>query len=365
MRWLELLPSSVGFGVLLAFAVLAAGAAQAPTAAGQSAVLDGPGVWTLRDLGYSDIVMPAGGGTVIPSPSGIPLRTTEPVTYLLPDGAAQGPDIWYLMHFHFEIEFQEDTQGGSAEVATMINFDGSPSFGTSAAIEFMPVVRNGALTVDWDALGLTDGRQTGSSESGRVEMQFSNYLSNAGVRPGENSILFVLREYEGVKVAALHVFDDTSIEVSPLSPPELAVDVAAGWEPPARGGETFEVPYTVRNVGGWPAKDVVAEVSYPEDGLWLLGAPTVTTLLLEGGEETSGNFKFRALSRGAYDITLSVGGRTGGNDQTTVTATITSPADDPARRWGLVALVVGLSALPIIPFGRLLDSFTGRGVRPD
>lgn len=353
--------------VAVACALLAFQIVQAPSAAGQSVLLDSTGMWTLHDLGYSDIVLPAGGGTSVDAPSGLPTRLTAPVTYLLPESAAQGPDLWYIVHFHFEIEFQEDTQGGTAEIFTMINFDDSPPFGAGASVQFNPIVRDGSLAVDWNTLGLTDGRQTGTAGSRQIEMRASNYISNGGVVPGENSLVFAVREYEGAKIATLHVFDDTSIEVTPLSPPQLSVEVTPRWEPPAKGGDTFEVPYTVTNVGGWPAKDVVTGVSYPEDLLRLVEENAVTTPLLDGGEQASGAFKFEALSSGQFDITVRVQGQTGNMDETTVTATITSSKDvSKVTFWGLVALVLAASALPLIPFGRLLDSFVGRGAkRPD
>jgi hypothetical protein len=351
--------------MLLACALLAVQIARIPPASGQSVLLDSPGVWTLRDLGYPGTVAPAGGETTLyTDPAAPPHRVYGPIKYVLPGGSAQGPDIWYIIHFHFEIEFEEDTQDGTAEVSAMLNFSTSAPFGTAALIEFNPVMRDGALVVDWNSLGLTDGWQKGTAESRRAEIWFSNYLPNDGVVPGQNSLLFAVKEYEGARVAALHVFDDTSIEVTPLSPPQLSVDVTEGWDPPAKGGDTFEVPYTVTNLGGWPAKEVVTEASYPEELLRLLGDRSVTTPLLDGREGVSGTFKFQALSPGEYDITLKVRGGTGGAYETTVTATITSREDvSKVRFWALVALVLTCSALPLIPFGRLLDDFIGRGLR--
>jgi len=358
---------NLALAVGLACALLAIQVAQAPPAAGQSVLLDSPGVWTLRDLGYSDIVLPAGGGMLITSPSGITTRMTAPVTYLLPEGVSQGPDLWYIVHFHFQVELQEDTYGGTDVVSTLINFDlATRGAGAGASVEFKPTVRDGAPVVDWNALGLTDGLQTGTLESRQIEMRASNYISNPGVAPGENRLVFAAQELEGAKVATLRVFDDTSIEVTPLAPPQLSVEVTPGWEPPARGGDTFEVPYTVTNVGGWPAKEIVTGASYPypEDALRLVGNKSVTTPLLDGGQEASGSFQFEALSPGQFDITVRVEGQTGGMDETTVTATITSSKDvSKVRLWGLVALILAVSALPLIPFGRLVDAYVGRGAR--
>ena len=344
-------------GLVVACALLALAVVQAPAAAGQPVLLDSPRIWTLRDLGYSDIFMPAGAGTAVyTNPQMPPHRYTDPVNYLLPDGAAQGPDVWYVIHFHFEIEFQEDTGEGEVTVYAM------PNYHAVAMIDFSPVRRDGSLTVDWNSLGVTVGWQHGTSDSRRVEMQFSNYFPNDGVVPGENALLFSVEEREGAKVAMLHVFDDTGIEVTPLSPPELGleVDTDAGG-PPADAGDTFEVPYTVRNLGGWPAKDVVTEVSYPEDALRLLGERSATTPLIDGSQEISASFAFEALSDGAHDIVLNVHGRTGGSASTAVTVTITVGERVSKVRLGLlVALVVSLSALPLVPYEKLRGLIRGR-----
>jgi len=344
-------------GLALACLLLALAIAQAPAAAGQPVLLDSPRIWTLRDLGYSDIFMPAGAGTVVyPDPQVTPYRYTDPVKYLLPDGAAQGPDTWYVIHFHFEIEFEEAPEDLRTTVYAM------PNYQAVAMIDFTAVKGDDSPTVEWISLSMTDGGQKGTSDSRRIEMQFSNYFPNAGVVPGENSLLFAVKEREGAKVAMLHVFDDTSIEVTPLSPPELGLEVdmaAAG--PAGDAGDTFEVPYTVRNVGGWPTKDVVTEVSYPEDALRLLGERSVTTPLLDGAQEVSGSFQFEALSTGPHDIILDAHSKTGGTARMAVTVTITADAGVSKVRLGLlVALVVGLSALPLLPYEKILARIRGR-----
>jgi len=347
---------SLLLGLVLACMLLALAIVQAPAAAGQPVLLDSFGTWTLRDLGYSDIFMPAGGGTVVyPAAYLPPRRYTDPVKYALPDGAAQEPATWYVIHFHFEIELQEDSGEGGVNV-----FAESNSY-MAGRIEFNVARRDGALTVDWNSLGGTEGWQLGTSESRRVEIRFSNYFQSHGVVPGENSLLFAVEEPDEARFAMLHVFDDTSVQVTPLSPPELRIDAGTVWRPPASPGDIFEVPYTVSNLGGWPAKDVVVGVSYPEDALRLLGEKSVTTPLIDGWTEVPSSFKFQALSPGAYDITLNVHGGTGGGGDAGVMVTITADEAVSRVRWGLlVGLVVSLSALALVPYAKLLGLIRGR-----
>jgi hypothetical protein len=60
---------------------------------------------TLEQLGYNDMTL-AGGEEV----------STPAIVYSLPGDATQGLDTWYLINFHFLVEFEEDTGGGFCDV---------------------------------------------------------------------------------------------------------------------------------------------------------------------------------------------------------------------------------------------------------
>ena len=312
-------------------------------------LIDSPGVYTLRDLGYSDVYLEEGGGTTRQRPEAL-YRYSPSVEFLLPSGAAQGHDLWYVLHFHFEIELQEDTGDGRVVVLTEVN-DNPP-----AMIDFSVNRLNGAPRMSWNTTGMVDGLQEGTTDSLGMEMRFSNFMPNGAIRPGKGVMEWAVAEHDGARFAKLHIFDDTSIEVTPLSPAELSIAPnVEQWRPPANLNETFEVPYRISNVGGWPAKEVVTEVSYPEDSISLLGDQSVTVPALGGGEEVSGSFQFGASAVGAHDISLLVHGTTGGTDKVVVTVTISDAvAVSRVRFWLLVMLVVGLSALPVLPFRRIV-----------
>lgn len=220
---------------------------------------------------------------------------------------------------------------------------------------------NDSLRIGWETLGLPEGRQRGTSDSRRVELWFSNYLSDRAVVPGRNIVEFAITEYGDARFARLHVFNDTSIEVTKLSPPELEIEPDIDeWHAPADVSQPFEVPYVIRNVGGWPAKDIVVEVTHPNDVLRLLGEPSVPTALLEGGQEVRGSFKFEASSTGAHEISLRVYGRTGGMDEALITVSVGSAGGvSKARYWLLVALVIGVSTLPLMPLNKVVAIITG------
>ncbi len=72
--------------------------------------IDKTEVTSLAKLGYPDLIL-AGEGSFNPSS----------IEYSLPDNAAQGPDTWYTVKFHFIIEFADETGNGFCDVTAGIN----------------------------------------------------------------------------------------------------------------------------------------------------------------------------------------------------------------------------------------------------
>jgi hypothetical protein len=145
-------------------------------------------VATLEELGYDDLTLDGGEET-----------GTASIEYMLSDDATQGPDIWYLINFHFFIEFAEDTGGGFAEVRA------SP--GPSVQFETMRV--NDSPLVRVNEL---------SSASTCIEVRFFNYLSLRGIGPGKNELTFKVKEYQGSKIKNVTVYKDTAIESTAVAP---------------------------------------------------------------------------------------------------------------------------------------------------
>jgi hypothetical protein len=147
-------------------------------------------VVNLEQLGYSDLEL--AGGEEAESPA---------IEYTLPDGATQGPDKWYIIDFHFLIEFEEDTGGGFCDVQA------SPS--GSVELETMkvneaPFVRVGGQSVT----------------STRVEVHYYNYMTLSSVKPGINEMTFKYKEYQGTKVKKVTIYKDTGITVTTTAPSE-------------------------------------------------------------------------------------------------------------------------------------------------
>lgn len=328
----------------LPWATVAAAAPQSP------AFLDEFGVYTMRDLGYSDIVLRAGDPGIVGVIPGLPPKRYAPerLEYRLPDGAAQGPDVWYVLHFHFEVVFSDDADGGEATVYA------SPNRWTVFMIDFEPSLHDGSPRVDWRGDGIADGPHGGTVDSNQVEVRFSKYLPNPGVVPGFNGLSFAVREDEGATVDTFRIFDDTAIEVTPLAPPDLQMEVE-DVQPVQGEGCTVEVTYSVTNAGGWPIHDIASEVSYPEDVLRLVQEPSEVVPLLEGSDSATGSLRLEITSPGGHPVSLRAHGSAGGGAAAWTTVAAVGGSEVPKERfWLLLAGVVAVSLLLVLPYRRLL-----------
>jgi len=200
-----------------------------PTGRPQAAppiLIDGPGVWTLRDLGYSDIWLDRNSGTLVElQRPPISRRYSDPVRYALPPGASQGPDLWYKLHLHFEVILKDDVNPTDKGVQ---EFDIRAVSGVMAIVmaDFSSVWEGDRLVVDCGPAVPSDcpATETRDGDSIVVKMEMWWYpteIPNVGVTPGVNALHFVI-PYRDLppRFVALHVFDDTYIEVSTTSPYE-------------------------------------------------------------------------------------------------------------------------------------------------
>ena len=150
-------------------------------------------VMTLEQLGYSDLEL--AGGKEAESPA---------VEYTLPDDATQGPDKWYIIDFHFLIEFDETTGGGFCDVQASPL--GSLQFETQK-VNDSPYIR-------------IVGNDPASSTSSRMDVRYYNYVSQQSIKPGKNEMTFSCKEYQGTKEKSVTVYKDTGIAVTGTPPSE-------------------------------------------------------------------------------------------------------------------------------------------------
>jgi len=163
-------------------------------------------VATLEQLGYGDLAL-AGGEEA----------ETPVIEFTLPDGATQGPDTWYIINFHFLIEFEADTGGGFCNVRAK----------PGASVQFE------TLRVNDSPYIRIPGNEPISSTSIRMEVRYYNYMPESGIRPGENEMAFSFKEYQGARVKSVTVYSNTAIETTALSPrsAEASSPAPEGYEP--------------------------------------------------------------------------------------------------------------------------------------
>ncbi|MFP3976229.1 MAG: hypothetical protein ACLFVK_08430 [Dehalococcoidia bacterium] len=177
-------------------------------------LIDSTGFWNLGDLGYSDVIF-----------SGTKEEEAHSINYALPEGAAQGPDTWYVLHLNFDIEFSPDTEEGVCYVGA-----GTNGY-ACAKIRFEVKKKKDAVTVDWSHTGLRESVSR-STDSLDIHVPFKNYLRTAGVRADSNTLTFTMRKYGNVKVKRLCILKSSGIEYTSVSPPELStgpVGTVSSW----------------------------------------------------------------------------------------------------------------------------------------
>lgn len=154
-------------------------------------------VVSLADLGFSDIDLLSRENFTAPL-----------AEYNLPENASQGPDTWYIINLHFQIDFAQDTGNGFCDVLSGVN----NSAGAMVGFETRIVDNSPFIRVHNE-----------SSNSTRMDIHYYNYLTNAEVKLGKNVWSTRLRqgkEPQSVKLEKLIIFNDTSIESTNVSPNE-------------------------------------------------------------------------------------------------------------------------------------------------
>lgn len=335
--------------VLLTIIVIAAAARtdlRASTVRAEPRLIDTSGIYSLRTLGYSDLRLTREGTF----PAGASLDESyeligEPIQYLLPAGAAQGPDVWYVIHLHVRLVFSGHL--GRAAIYAM------PNSWTAALMQFTTDPDREPM-VESHTLGLIDGLETAQTNSRQIELNFANYLPAKGVLAGLNDVQFLLRD-QGAGVEDIRVFADTSIEVTSLGPARLDLpqgSVFAKEDP----GREVEVHYSVRNLGGRVAKNVTLEALYQGDQLRIIGEPKLRLSDLRGSETVSGILRFQRISSEPYGILLRAQSDTGGVAGAPVQTLVPTRSSHLDVKLLVATLIVCVSGVAFV--------FAFRAVRP-
>ncbi len=249
----------------------------------QLEVIDSYGNWTLNRLGYLPILFTGQNDT-----------ESYTVRYILPPNASQGPGDWYLVNLNFLIEFSKNSTNGYAYVSALTNNR------SSALIKFTVKKNNDSLLINWSERNLL-GVSRYSTTSSVINVSFTNYLQYQGVIPGVNTLTFKLEQHGDIKVKRLEISPTTGIELTPLSPPELKLDVKLPRDS-ISNGDSFIINFTLKNFGDQPPEDVLVRAVYPKEALELVGDASYYAPHLENKLE--GQFEFKALKKGDHQIVI-------------------------------------------------------------
>lgn len=149
--------------------------------------------------------------------------------------------MWYVVHLHLLAEF---AQGGLGDAY----FTASTNGRTVAQLKFSLSGTAAGSGVIWSSVDLVNGRLEMQESSGVAQVSFSNYAQLEGIQAGVNELSFSF-EPAGLDAERLIVYSDSGIEVTPASPPALALRVwsDAGRCRPATGcGSTTRLRIKVR-----------------------------------------------------------------------------------------------------------------------
>jgi hypothetical protein len=169
-----------------------------------------------------------------------------------------------------------------------------------------------------------------------VEIDFTNYLQYAGVRPGKNRVTFRLERLGGAKVERFRIFGDSGIMATRRAPARLAIEPTLA-DDEVRVGDTFDVAYRLVNKGGRPAPGAAVWLEAPFDGLEIVDDPEHEFTRVVSAQR--GVFLLRADRPGNHRLMFRAAG--GANHPVATLDVSVLPAASSAQGWGPARLVVG------------------------
>lgn len=287
--------------------------------------IDAFGHWTLARLALPALDLPTARA-----------RARVSVAYRLPATAQQGPANWYLLNLHFRLTLARRSRPG------VVYLYGDTNGRESAQIKFGTYRdRAGVLRTVWSSGDYIRGDVVHRTRSRTIEGRFENYLQFKGVRPGRNVLTISLERYGRVRVESLHIFRDSGITYSPVSPAKLRLHLALPKKK-VRAGETFAIPFRITNHGDRAAHQIVMGAKFPPGALARIDHtrarfPTLNTAV-------SGKLRFRARHAGTFRLAVFV--QSSANDPGSLIEVPVAPAPASATgAWGWVGPAAGAALL--------------------
>lgn len=221
---------------------------------------------TLQELSGTGLVLKPGTDTAI-----------QIFDFEMPEGATQGPDIWYMVRLDVSVTFSSAMPKGSVLISESVNGH------SSAQVEFFPEEdKNGNREVSWSSADLIRGSYGGRTRGRTARMTATNYLIPEAVKGGLNQLGFQAKALGGADVAKVEIAPSSSVYATPLGWVEL--DVEAHFEERLRVGEEGQLEVEVSNASLRPARSVAVILQPLSSDLFLDGPIGVAIKDLKGTE---------------------------------------------------------------------------------
>lgn len=165
---------------------------------GDLQLIDSDGFWTLKRLGYFEVVFPCQDKV-----------EAIAVQYLLPDDVSQGPDHWYKLHLNMQVKFSEQSGNGTCEITANANQRAANS------VTFNSMKQDDTTLI---SLGSDEFSSTLVRDIALSEYIPAYFLEVNGLQSGLNTMTFLLIQRGEMKVQSLRVLDNTSIERTSATP---------------------------------------------------------------------------------------------------------------------------------------------------
>lgn len=304
--------------------------------AGEPARISSFGFWSLGRLGVPGPVVLRRGARV------------RSVSYVLPESAAQGSGSWYLVRLNFTLVVSATSAPG------VVYVEAKTQGHAGASVEFHVGRKGRRRALAWNAIGIVDGIQRGTTASRLVDVRFRNYVQERGVTGGVNTLSFDYVELGGARVDRVEIRPSSGIEHTDRSPALVRFGI------PARSkdihvGDRFSIPFALRNDGGRSAGAVKVHIDYPNGDLRLLGTADRVYRTVDGG--VRGRFDFDAVRLGRHAVGIFATSRSNHPGVEIQIEVVPRPSGRPW--WGLALLGVGVAGVAAVT----VHSVKGRAAR--
>jgi hypothetical protein len=256
-------------------------------------LIDTLGQTTLADLGVGDVVL-----------TEFTEQSVAVGEYYLQDDSTQGPEVWYRLWMHARLSLSEASGNGTAYVSAFTN-DRSVA---QIRLQTMHFADNWLIM--WDTLDLHTGSKLHFTMSPDIELEFRNYLQDSGVIPGLNTLSVGFSATDEVQLNSITLHDDSAIERTKESPPQLVLKVDLPRDD-VEVGDIVSLSVNVRNTGVLAARNVTVAVAHPGNSMIVHGGETKYFPTLLNKEDITFDLEWTEPGKHEFDIYVQSG--SGGN----------------------------------------------------